>query len=679
MCAWHYIRGNKSTAKPASIVVLKTETVGEPVPESATDTIERFRLGAASYCRHEKGKATRHDSIQFMDTQLFWNWLSQYQHKTRPVWVFGHNIGYHAAQVGLLDKIESHEYRLAWPVGVIKRQKDGELKRTIRNGIVCLDDPPIIIECRHLNGCLLRIVDTLNYWRCGIPELATMVCDKQYTLPAIDDPDAYWLAYCQHDVEIIQKAILKFIAWHEEHDLGMFRYTVSGCAFGAWRHRFMPGGIVKHDETGVKRLERASYYGGQLGLYYIGKVVAPKNGQYTLLSADQRWGEEKPIGPTYKLDVTGLFPSVMRDNEYPTKLIDWKVCQDGKGPDKSELDYTCIARVLVDTGTNTYPLREHNRVIFPSGLFWTTLCGPELSQALALGEVNGVGSFARYVLSDIFSTYVDYFWQLRYMAQLSCNTIEANLCKVFLNSLYGKFGQRSAAWVNRPDIMPPIPWGTYHDFDAATKSLRHYRAIGWHTQEELERGEHRDAYPAIAAFVTAYARDRMAAYRGIAGKGNYYYQGIDSLFVSPAGYRRLDKAGCIRECTLGKLRVEEVAGSCSFTGYNNYDTGTRLVMSSMKANAIQQGNGTYQQCETDHLSSTIERGPKGGIRVRRVTRKMSSSVIAGTIDKHGWVSPPYRNHTLQDYSNPSASNNSPPTAASSIADCQEVAPELGKD
>jgi len=679
MGAWRYVRGNKSTAQPQTLVFLDTETISEPTLGCPTERIERFRLGCAIHVRLESGKVTRRSVLQFSKTDNFWGWLQKYLSKSRTLWLWCHNAGFDATQVGLLSLIEDGEFRLSWPIGPTKDSAGSPVEQKKRKGIVCLDDPPTILECRHASGGLLKLVDTLNFWRLPLAELGESVKLDKLPMPSRDAPDIEWQEYCLRDCEILERVVLSLLEWHADHDLGQFRPTAASCAYGAWRHRFRGSEVVLHDETQVKELERAAYFGGQLEVYYLGPVVKRKNDGSAWLFDKEIHGLAYPSAPVIKLDVTGLYPSVMRDQLYPCKLVDWRLRPDREGADISDLDGTCIARVLIDSPADTYPLRERGRTLFARGLYWTTLAGPELSRALTAGHVVGLGWWASYRLADLFSSYVDFFWQLRFMAQLAGNGVEEGLCKLFLNSLYGKFGQRTPEWLDRPDVLPPIPWGGFLDYDRSASRLDQYRAIGWHCQQLVSRGEHNQAFPAIAAFVTAHGRERMRQFRSIAGAGNYYYQGVDSLFVSAHGLAALKKAGYVESCTLGKLRIEETADSAYFHGHNHYRIGEHRVIASIKRGATLLKDAEYQQDEFDHLSSTIERGPDNGVLVRRVVRKLSGPPIAGTVDRFGWVKPPWRDCRTYPQINPSDSTNSPPRAASEIACAQPVAPDLGSE
>ncbi len=636
---WRRIRANKSTSQPQTLIFVDTETRAEITPDRPGERLEKFRLGVAIHVRLEGGRPTRREVFRFGSTDQFWSFAGSYLARHRPINMWAHNAGFDCAQLGLLERIESQEFRLAWQVRQKPNPDRSPRPPKIVKGVVCLDDPPTILTCRHISGSLLKVVDTLNFWRTSLAELGKSVGLDKLPMPDRDDPDRLWYDYCQRDVEILERCVLQLLAWHREHDLGMFRATAPACAYGAWRHRFKKVDVILHDEAPVKKLERAGYYGGQLEVYYLGEVSPASNGTSGWLREAAEWGKCKPTGPVHKLDVTSLYPHVMSRNRYPAKLLRWSICADGEGCSIDRLDFTHIARVRIDSPDETYPYRVKGQTLFCRGKFWTVLAGPELQRAIDLDHVTAVGSWARYDLEDLFSRYVDYFWQLRYMAMLSGRTIEAGLCKLFLNALYGKFGQRNSQWLDRPGMVAPIPWGHWVDVDCENKKVSGYRAIGWNCQQQVERTEHANAFPAIAAFVTAHGREYMRQLRLACGQGNYYYQGVDSLYVSPSGLRRLQECDCVRDETLGLLRLEETAESAEFMGHNHYRFGGREVIASIRSTAKRITGGTWEQDEWDHLSATIERGPGNGVRVRRVTRTLSGSFTRGTLDQFGWVSP----------------------------------------
>src|SRR5258708_40080701 len=78
-------------------------------------------------------------------------------------------------------------------------------------------------------------------------------------------------------------------------------------------------------------------------------------------------------GPIYYRDINSMYLSVMRGNQFPTKLIAYK-----KRVNLDDIPEYCssrlvTARVKISTDRPLYPLRDLNKLLFPIGEFDTWL------------------------------------------------------------------------------------------------------------------------------------------------------------------------------------------------------------------------------------------------------------------------------------------------------------------
>src|SRR5690606_552578 len=90
--------------------------------------------------------------------------------------------------------------------------------------------------------------------------------------------------------------------------------------------------------------------------------------------------------------------------------------------------------------------KKKKRLIFPVGDFWTSLSTPEFVEAMKRGIISEIKNIAVYSAEFIFENYVDYFYRQRRIAKKEGDAVHDYLFKIFLNSLYGKFGQTNVKW-----------------------------------------------------------------------------------------------------------------------------------------------------------------------------------------------------------------------------------------
>lgn len=636
---WRYLRGNKTNEAPRHVFCVDTETLRGENPQDPFASVERLRLGVGRYMRIDGGKTSNHVEFAFNTTDQFWSWLARRVSARSVNWVFAHGAGFDARVLGWGVEIDKGRLLLNQPTPKTARQGTASKSERRQSGLLVCDSPPTILECWFPGGAKLRIVDLRNWMNRPLADIGDKLGLPKLPMPDPWESDESWLTYCRRDCEILELAVARLFAWQKEHDLGVFKSTLPGQAMQCYRHRFHSCKIVLHDVLACSEFERKGYYAGRLAIFYVGEIKRSDKGVHGLLSDKFTEAAPKPVGPVYKLDCNSLFPSVMKTGRFPKRLIEY--CPEASSgclmPGGE--DVGIIARVRLRHARNEYPRREGGQVDFASGEFETVLAGEEFKRAVGCGEVAEILAWAAYETDDLFSNYVDYFYQLRFMASLAGNYLEASLCKLMLNSLYGKFAQRLHEWVNQPGLCPPEPWSEWVEIDRPTKTIKQYRSIGEMVQLRTDRGHHPGSFPAISAFVTAAARVKMDALRQLAGWHNVYYQGVDSLYVSPLGLERLQAAGEVDQTALGKLRLEGESDECLFLGCGVYLFDGTWTRCSIRRGAHEVRIGEFEQDQFESFERSLGKAPSEGVSVRTVTRKLETAYsLAGCTD-NGWVRP----------------------------------------
>lgn len=612
-----WIRTNRSTASPSSLLFFDCESLPDPPVESDPTEIQRLWFGHATYLRLEENEETRRDQLTFTDSLSFWRFLLDKCQRGQTLWAFAHNIGFDLTLLKFWEDLERGEWSLAQQTYKV-RGKDGELreKRTAP-GVFVDGDPPTIISVRHLGGWRVQFIDTMNYWPVALRELGRSLGLPKLDMPHVAAPDRAWQRYCERDVTIIERAVCRLIREVKEQDLGRFRWSAPAQALAAWRHRLygQPLNIDRPDP--VRALERRAYYGGRIEQCFHGT-----------------FSEE-----VFELDVASMYPAVMRDRLYPAELrASWLT--DGPFVDNfAEPGEFTAAEVLIESPDVPYPVRCRDGTFWCCGRFWSTLCGPELQRAWAAGHVQQVGQWSAYRLKDLFSRYVDYFWQRRSECAAAGDHAGEALCKLYLNSLYGKFGQRSHQWEPADWPEPKWSWGRRMHMLYETGERRIYRSVGGHCQLQRDAGEHPQSFAAIAAWVTAHARCRISDLATIAGRRNVLYVVTDALYVAKLGLLRLQDAGEVQDGVLGKLRVKCYGETAAFHGLNNYRIGTRRVLAGVKHNARELAPGVWEQLDFQGLSEIIDFPPDGSVRVRKRIIRVTDKCKRVSRDPDGWTQP----------------------------------------
>ncbi|GAI96919.1 unnamed protein product, partial [marine sediment metagenome] len=279
-------------------------------------------------------------------------------------------------------------------------------------------------------------------------------------------------------------------------------------------------------------------------------------------------------GTYHVVDVNSLYATVMHHGKFPCKYV--------KSRNHCTIDTlrynlqskAVIATVLIETDEPAYAVKR-NRTIFPIGRFWVTLTTPELVYALGHNHIRKVGRFVFYEQEKLFTGYVKRMYDLRLEFKSAGVESYSEICKLLLNSLYGKFGQKAEVWEKIGDC-PNERDRTEVVFSPDSNHRGMIRYLLGEVFELTGYEECFNSFPAIASTVTAYARMYLYELMKMAGAGNYFYCDTDSLIVNDTGLENL--GSLINEINLGCLKIEESIPWVNIYGLKDYETVNRTVI-----------------------------------------------------------------------------------------------------
>jgi hypothetical protein len=433
--------------------------------------------------------------------------------------------------------------------------------------------------------------------------------------------------YCFRDVVILVEFWKQWAHFIKENKLGNLKYTISSQSMESFKKQFCDEYVVLDDSLENLAFERKGYYGGRTEIFFKGDVHTPI--QY--------------------YDVNSMYPHVMKSFDYPIEYKFTKV-----NPDIEQVEYyinngwLVMAECYMDSKNNAYPSRAENTLMFPKGKFITYLPTPEVRLAIENGDVKKFGKVNLYRGANLFKSYIEFFYNKRVELKKAHNKQE-KMYKLFLNSLYGKFGQMKDSWKKTTveEIQALIP---DFDFDKwmmdeykipkiifdGIDLTPHIRFIGGELQLSGEKEESEISFPAIASHVTSYARliiwnvIKYCQQHGI----KYYYCDTDSIFVDkelPTEF--------VDESELGKMKVEKYYEyGVEFINLKNYcglnKNGKKEVMDEEK-NVIQLDGETFLN------SSKVLKG--------KAWKMKGVSVNAELIDENSFIQQEWGGLPKQEY------------------------------
>jgi len=576
---------------PANCIWVDTET------KHRLDDVGRQKhylwFGWACFQRREKNQEWgKPDWLRFTDIATFWEWVeSKTREKTR-LYMFAHNWGF--------DFPVLHGFTELPKIGF-------KLKSAVA------DAPPLILTYRGEKRTI-KIIDTLNIWRTSLEQIGDSIGMEKLVMPKPDAGKKAWDEYGKRDTEIIRVAVIQWLAFLVDHDLGYFSPTLASQSFNTYRHRFMNTPIFCDNNEKALSISRKAYVGGRTECFRLG--------EYT--------------DDFYYVDVISMYPSVMRKNHYPNKLVSVYGRPDTKELLRWSKMFSMIGEVDLITDKPIYPLIVDNKLTFPTGEFSTCLAHPELMCAIERGHIKKVHKVACYERAELFTDFIDTIHALRKTAKKEGNKTQAWLFKILMNSLYGKFGQRGRRYETVGECEPN-EIGVWLEIDADTNEVINKRKFGGIEQEWVAEDESRHSFPAIAATVTSYARQLLWESMEQAGLENVFYCDTDSMVVNKAGFDNIkDMVGGSK---IGEWELEKTFNHAIIYGPKDYVFGNIARTKGVRANALWLTPNRIEQDRFVGLKGLLREGDLEHPIVHKIVKNLSREYTKANIYPDGSTTP----------------------------------------
>lgn len=613
-CSYRLLKPNQRQTMPERMVFFDTETNYQRIDNQKI--IHKLLFGFACYWRHRRDdRADRQEWLRFEKADVFWDWLLAKTTRSSITYLIAHNLAFDFMVVEGFEQLA----RRGWqPVFIYESGHT----RILKFGL----PTPEFAAFQAGGGELadyrgrrwqktLMAIDNANLFAGKLARWGETLGLAKLVMPGREDSQEAWDAYCRRDVEIMVRLWERWFEFLKEHDLGCWRPTIAGQAFGAYRHRFMHHKIWLHDNRAAVELERAAYYGGRSEAFRVGEL---------------------DVGTVYKLDVNSMYPYVMREYEYPVALKEVIEPADMTDLVKALSKYAVVAEVEIETDEPVYPYHLGRRNVYPIGRFTSTLSTPELNYALEHGHVVGVHKLACYRTRPIFVEFVEYFYGLKVEYDQRGDRLNRSLIKLIMNSLYGKFGQRGFVdqWVRSCE---PDRYEVEHVVSADGQRRYTLYRVGGSVIRSERKGEGHNAFVAIAGHVTAYARMYLWGLIQQAGREHVFYCDTDSLFVDQVGLDNL--AEFLDESRLGGLKVEGVTERVTIHAPKDYEFGDHVKRKGVPADSLAMGDARWEVEIWPSLRGLLGAGVSDHYENRLVVKHLKREVKWGVLLPDGRVRP----------------------------------------
>ena len=582
---------NHSSVVPSHVLYFDTETEEHRQGEL---TVHRMKMAWTCTVEYSATGEVRSERwMEWKTSEAMCRQIAGVCYEKTALWIFAHNAFFDLQTSGFFEWFTKHSWELQFVyeagltyILVIKKDK-----RTI------------------------KVVSSTNYFQCSLKKLGKMVglekldCDFETVSPADLS------IYCHRDVEIVKAAIESYFGFIRRHDLGSFSMTIPSQAMRAFRHRFMPTKIWIHSVERAQKLEQAAYFGGRTECFRLGMQDG---------------------GPFVTLDVNSMYPAVMARESVPTQLVDVLDHPDLDWLEDVLREHCVVSRCELDTPEPIYAIHLNKRICFPIGRFSTVLTTPGIQIARARGHLVSLGETAVYKKAVLFRDYVQELYRLRMDYKAKGEETWVYLCKILLNSLYGKWAQKRSL-TEVEDCPESEGYRREETLDLVTgKMWLEYQLMNkLVTIQGEEVGKH--SFVAISAHITEAARILLWRLIEKAGTQNVLYCDTDSLKVRETDVNNLHSL--IHPTTLGALKIEKTSDTLDIWGLKAYSENGVRTIKGIPHSAKDLGNHVYSFTHFLKQASHMRKKQITGMISEEMTKRLNLKYQKGVVLPSGAIAP----------------------------------------
>jgi hypothetical protein len=274
-------------------------------------------------------------------------------------------------------------------------------------------------------GATLKVVDIMSIWPTSIDKTGQYFGLSQHPQPEPNAPYLSWVKAINMDLRILTTAVDSYLDWIRTEDLGSLAVTGNGQAWTAFRRRFMPYGILVHHDEELIAMERRAMWTGRCEAMWHGSLLRQSVDEWDFSNAHNSIAatHDVPVFPHAPIDPTVPLEKYLADNTYHV-----------------------LAEVEVETSVPCVPTMAGAHIVWPIGVFRTTLWTPELR--IALGHCRSVRVLRgwQYRSAPALQHWAQWVFSQLQADDDAVPAWRKDLVKRWGNTLVGRFAMRYPQW-----------------------------------------------------------------------------------------------------------------------------------------------------------------------------------------------------------------------------------------
>ncbi|MEW5992934.1 MAG: DNA polymerase [Candidatus Zixiibacteriota bacterium] len=444
----------------------------------------------------------------------------------------------------------------------------------------------------------LIVTNSGNIFPGSMADWGTSLGLPKLDMPELCAPQSDWVAYCMRDAEILTALWHKYFEFLDLHDLGNLKFTAASQAMTSYRHRFMRRPIAIHQHPDTLALERSSYHGGRFEALYYGNPGKPRY---------------------WRLDINSMYAHIMSQNPLPYELRGYSPSATLQSLTWALSKYQVVANLTIQCNKPFFPVTIDAKIAYQPGIHQVTFTTPEILYLLEHGSILQVGAMAWYKYDYILRDYANYFLSLRAQYKQEHNHAFEQLAKLFVNSLYGKFGQYGYTDKIIGECDPSLV--KYEEsYDLTTRQKIGYFFYGGKIRVTLKTGVSYNTLVTIASHITAIGRLKLWQLMSQAGLDHVYHVATDSLIVDAIGLQRLQDH--IHPSQPGRLKIEQEFTNLIIKAPNDMMIDGLEKIKGVSKKATKLDDDTYQITAWPHFNTLLKHSELEQYYTRSVTKTL---------------------------------------------------------
>jgi hypothetical protein len=587
---WHYVRPNEQTRIPRSVIVLDTESREKRVSGGHEQT---WRLGVAWFYRARKGRPAKEHLEAYTTPDDLWRAVSDHCGTSGRTVLWAHNLGYDARISTCFLALP----RLGWSLAA---------HNVVPRGTWLI---------WRRDRATLTMVDTASVWPVTLATIGKWFGMGKEDLPGQDASDEAWIARCTRDVEITRTAVMTYLDWIDQADMGNWQLTGAGQSWSAYRHKFMHHHLLVHGDEDALVAERRAMWTGRCEAYWHGTI-----------------GYQQ----VHEWDLETAYARVARDTPVPVQLIgpmpprhDWRATLANPA-------LALLAEVTISTAVPTLPTLHEGRILWPVGTFRTTVWDVELAAAIEDGATVTVHRGWLYRAKPALRDWAEWIMRGLSAPAEECPLWLKAILRHWSRALIGRFAMTYSTW----EMWASMPTlgaerrTLVDDIDGLTYDTMH---VGHDLWRETGTVEWSQSMPAVTGYVMAACRVRLWRIIQSLPPGCVLYADTDSILTTDRWKSTVDHL-----CQLGTgegLRLKQSWRGFAIMGPRMIITGERVRLAGVPILAARTGQRDFEGTVWESLDQALRAGHPDLVRTHDRKWHVEGADRRRRGERVGWTQP----------------------------------------